>query len=203
MTRVHDMGGRFGDGPVIPDPEGEVFHDDWHGRALALTLAAGALGQWNLDISRHARERLGPDYNRFSYYEKWIAATADLLVENGVLDASELTRWRPASWLPRPCLQPCRVAGRWIVTLGQSRSFSRGRRCWCAAPPTASWSKAGTRGCRPMPLARGARFCVATEITSFPMPMPTVWAKRPSRCTRWPSRPRNSGHIPNIPATRW
>ena len=90
MTRVHDMGGRFGDGPVIPDPEGEVFHDDWHGRALALTLAAGALGQWNLDISRHARERLGPDYNRFSYYEKWIAATADLLAKMAAGIADDL-----------------------------------------------------------------------------------------------------------------
>ena len=92
MTRVHDMGGRFGDGPVKPEPEGApVFAKDWHARALALTLAAGALGQWNIDISRHARERLSPlDYTRFSYYEKWIAALADLLVERGVLTEDDL-----------------------------------------------------------------------------------------------------------------
>ena len=92
MTRVHDMGGRFGDGPVTPEPETDpVFAEDWHARALAVTLAAGSLGQWNIDISRHARERLSPkDYARFSYYEKWISALADLLVENGVLTEDEL-----------------------------------------------------------------------------------------------------------------
>nr|WP_321253691.1 nitrile hydratase subunit beta [uncultured Ruegeria sp.] len=92
MTRVHDMGGRFGDGPVRPEPEdGPVFPEDWHARALALTLAAGSLGQWNIDISRHARERLSPkDYSRFSYYEKWISALADLLVERGVLTPDDL-----------------------------------------------------------------------------------------------------------------
>ena len=57
----------------------------------AVTLAAGALGQWNLDISRHSRERLAPkDYSRFSYYEKWMAALADLLVEKGVVTEREL-----------------------------------------------------------------------------------------------------------------
>ena len=92
MSRVHDMGGRFGDGPVVPDAEETpVFSEEWHGRALAVTLAAGALGQWNLDISRHSRERLSPkDYSRFSYYEKWLAGLADLLVENGVVSENEL-----------------------------------------------------------------------------------------------------------------
>lgn len=92
MTRVHDMGGRFGDGAVVPEPEGEVFHEDWHARALALTLAAGALGQWNLDMSRHARECLSPrDYTAFTYYEKWLAGLADLLVAQGVLRPEELS----------------------------------------------------------------------------------------------------------------
>jgi len=92
MTRVHDMGGRFGDGPVIPEPQGIAqFGADWHGRAMAITLACGALGQWNIDVSRHAREKLSPkDYSRFSYYEKWIAGLADMLVDTGVLDADDL-----------------------------------------------------------------------------------------------------------------
>lgn len=92
MTRVHDMGGRFGDGPVVPEPQGMAeFAEDWHKGALALTLAAGGFGKWNIDIGRHARESLSPkDYTRFSYYEKWIAGLADLLVETGVLSADEL-----------------------------------------------------------------------------------------------------------------
>lgn len=92
MSRLHDMGGRFGDGAVVPDaPDAPVFDTDWHARALAVTLACGALGKWNIDISRHARERLSPkDYTRFSYYEKWISALADLLVESGVLSREDL-----------------------------------------------------------------------------------------------------------------
>lgn len=92
MTRVHDMGGRFGDGPVDPGgADDPVFKEDWHARALAVTLACGALSQWNLDMSRHARERLTPkDYTRFSYYEKWLAGLADLLVETGVLTRADL-----------------------------------------------------------------------------------------------------------------
>lgn len=97
MTRAHDMGGRFGDGPVIPEPEEERFHAEWHKRALAVTLASNYLGQWNLDISRHARERLAPtDYARFSYYEKWMAALADLLVETQVTTRAELSGEPPA-----------------------------------------------------------------------------------------------------------
>lgn len=91
MSRVHDMGGRFGDGPVTPEPDGIPQLPDWQARALALTLASGSLGKWNIDVSRHARERLSPkDYARFSYFEKWISALADLLVEKGVLTESDL-----------------------------------------------------------------------------------------------------------------
>lgn len=114
MSRVHDMGGRLGCGPVVPDPEeAPVFAQDWHGRALALTLAAGALGQWNLDISRHARECLSPaDYMAFSYYEKWLAGLADLLVARGVLSHDELAGAAPLpSDLSKRILRPEAVAG--------------------------------------------------------------------------------------------
>lgn len=92
MTRVHDMGGRFGDGPIDPEAEdAPIFAEDWHARALAVTLASGFLGQWNIDVSRHARECLSPkDYARFSYYEKWMAGLADLLVQQGVLTQDDL-----------------------------------------------------------------------------------------------------------------
>jgi len=91
MSRVHDMGGRFGDGPIQPEPQGIPQLGDWQARALALTLASGSLGQWNIDVSRHARECLSPkDYARFSYFEKWIAGLADLLVDTGVLTLEDL-----------------------------------------------------------------------------------------------------------------
>ncbi|WP_417816544.1 nitrile hydratase subunit beta [Tritonibacter scottomollicae] len=92
MSRLHDMGGRYGDGQIEPEAEdAPVFSEEWHARALAVTLACGSLGQWNIDMSRHARERLSPvDYARFSYYEKWMAALANLLVEQGVLSREDL-----------------------------------------------------------------------------------------------------------------
>lgn len=91
MTRPHDMGGRFGDGPVVPEPEDVKFHADWHPRALALTVASGTLGKWNIDASRHARECLAPkDYARFSYYEKWLGGLATVLVDTGVVTRGEL-----------------------------------------------------------------------------------------------------------------
>lgn len=91
MSRVHDMGGRFGDGAVVPEPEDEIFHADWHARALALTLASGSLGKWNIDVSRHMRECLPPqDYMAFSYYEKWMGGLANLLVSTGVMSRDEL-----------------------------------------------------------------------------------------------------------------
>jgi len=92
MSRVHDMGGRFGDGAVDPTDDA-TFAQGWHAKALALTLAAGGLGQWNIDTSRHAREQLSPkDYTRFSYYEKWMAGLADLLVAKGLVSEEELRR---------------------------------------------------------------------------------------------------------------
>lgn len=85
------MGGRFGDGPVVPEDEDVKFHADWHPRALAIVLASGSLGKWNIDVSRHARECLAPkDYTAFSYYEKWMGGLAALLVQTGVLTRDEL-----------------------------------------------------------------------------------------------------------------
>jgi nitrile hydratase beta subunit len=112
MTRIHDMGGRFGDGPVVPEPEGEVFREGWHARALAVTLAAGALGKWNIDMSRFSRESLAPrDYATFSYYEKWMAGLADLLVETGVVTRDELAAGQGApSDLATRCLAAADVA---------------------------------------------------------------------------------------------
>jgi hypothetical protein len=68
-----DLGGSEGCGPVIPEPEDERFHAAWEPRALALTLAMGATGAWNIDMSRSARETL-PDYAQgfaFAGAELW------------------------------------------------------------------------------------------------------------------------------------
>jgi nitrile hydratase beta subunit len=88
-----DLGGEAGFGPVVPEPEGELFHADWEPRVLALTLAMGATGSWNIDTSRAARETL-PDYRDLSYYEIWFAALQKLLEERGLVLADELAASR-------------------------------------------------------------------------------------------------------------
>jgi nitrile hydratase len=88
--RTHaDIGGQLGHGRITPEPEGELFHAAWEPRALALVLAMGATGSWNIDMSRAARETL-PDYARLSYYEIWIQALEKLMLERGLLHPGEL-----------------------------------------------------------------------------------------------------------------
>ena len=93
MNGGHDLGGMHGLGPIDPEPESAepVFHHDWEKRVFALTLASAALGQWSIDMGRHARERQHPaDYLRHSYYENWLAGLEKLLVERGLVAAEEL-----------------------------------------------------------------------------------------------------------------
>lgn len=86
-----DLGGQIGHGRVVPEPEGELFHADWEPRVLALTLAMGATGSWNIDMSRAARETL-PDYAHLSYYQIWLEALQKLLQAGGLVDAEEMRR---------------------------------------------------------------------------------------------------------------
>jgi len=91
MNGVHDMGGLQGFGPVVPEPDQPLFHAAWEKRALALTLAMGATGQWNIDLSRSARESLPPAvYLGSSYYAIWLRALERLMRERGLADADEL-----------------------------------------------------------------------------------------------------------------
>ena len=93
MNGAHDLGGMHGLGPINPELENEEpwFHSDWEKRVFAMTLATGMLGQWNIDTSRHARERQHPaDYLKNSYYENWLAGLETLLVENNLISAEEL-----------------------------------------------------------------------------------------------------------------
>tara|TARA_B100000029_G_C17215472_1_gene829718 strand:- start:26 stop:637 length:612 start_codon:yes stop_codon:yes gene_type:complete len=63
-----------------------------------MTLAAGALGKWNLDASRHSRECLPPkDYMNYSYYEKWLAALTNLMVEKNLVTIEELEKFAKLS----------------------------------------------------------------------------------------------------------
>lgn len=93
-TSHADLGGTPNTDPVVPEPEGELFHAGWEPRALALTLAMGATGAWNIDMNRAARETL-PDYAQRSYYAIWIAALEKLLAERGLVQPDEVAAGVP------------------------------------------------------------------------------------------------------------
>jgi nitrile hydratase len=88
-----DLGGKDGYGPVIPEPEGEYFHAAWEPNALALTVAMGATGAWNLDMARSARETLA-DYGALSYYAIWVKALQKLMVERDLVGDEEIEQGR-------------------------------------------------------------------------------------------------------------
>ncbi|MEK9786188.1 MAG: nitrile hydratase subunit beta [Gammaproteobacteria bacterium] len=109
MRAAHDLGGLQGLGPIAPEPEQSepVFHAEWEKRMFALTLACGFLGQWNLDESRHARERQrSEDYLKNSYYENWWVGLRRLLIEKGLVSEGELNSARPEPHAKPSALSP-------------------------------------------------------------------------------------------------
>lgn len=98
MNGPQDLGGQMGFGPVAPEKDEPLFHAEWEKRALGVTLTAGAMGHWNIDESRHARESLHPaDYYSSSYYEIWTKALEVLLERHGFVTADELAQGKALS----------------------------------------------------------------------------------------------------------
>lgn len=91
MNGGQDLGGVHGFGPVKPEPNEPVFHDEWEKRVFALTLAMGMPGGWNIDMSRFARENRPPvEYLAMSYYQIWLAGLEVLLTERGLVTEKEI-----------------------------------------------------------------------------------------------------------------
>ena len=58
---------------------------------MALTIAMGAHGLWNVDMSRYARENRDPlGYLEDSYYERWLYGLEVLLERNGLVTRDEI-----------------------------------------------------------------------------------------------------------------
>jgi nitrile hydratase beta subunit len=126
-----DLGGQRVYGRVVPEPEGELFHAPWEPRALALVLAMGATGSWNIDMSRSARETL-PDYSRLSYYAIWVRGLEKLLVERGLARQDEIAAGR--------MLEPAKPVTRVLAASEVPRVLALGSSTLRPASPAARFS---------------------------------------------------------------
>lgn len=85
----HDMGGRDA-GAVRPDEHDYAL---WERRvdAMMMLLSHPSRGLLRVDELRRGIESLGPEaYDSMSYYERWAASIAAVMVEKGVIGADEL-----------------------------------------------------------------------------------------------------------------
>ena len=97
MNGIHDMGGMHGFGSIVREENEPVFHHAWEGRVYAIRMVARvsiprsfrhALESKNF---RYAIERMNPaHYLALSYYERWLYAQTQELIEAGLLTQAEL-----------------------------------------------------------------------------------------------------------------
>lgn len=85
---VHDRGGVSTDAP-IDRSEHELA--DWELLTDALVGALGGQGLMNVDELRRGIESMPPaEYERASYYERWVYSIEAILTEKGLLAPGEL-----------------------------------------------------------------------------------------------------------------
>jgi nitrile hydratase len=128
MNGIHDTGGAHGYGPVYREPNEPVFRHDWEKRVMAMFPALFANGNFNVDEFRHSIERMGPaHYLEGTYYEHWLHVFENLLVEKGVLTATEVATGKAASGkTATPVLTPAIVDG--LLSTGASAAREEGSR---------------------------------------------------------------------------
>lgn len=85
--RWHDMGGELA-GPVPRDDHDFAL---WEKRVDALMILASGAGHFTVDGLRRALEDMGEAaFETMSYYERWVAAINQNLLEQGVYSIAEL-----------------------------------------------------------------------------------------------------------------
>jgi nitrile hydratase subunit beta len=87
MSRIHDIGGMHGFGPLTIEADEPPFHHEWEARVFAINRFLLRAGSYNLDEFRDALERMPPEeYLAASYYERWLYAIESLVDERKLLD---------------------------------------------------------------------------------------------------------------------
>jgi hypothetical protein len=77
-------------------PAGKVDrseHDyaDWERRVDAIAVLLGRKRRLTVDERRRAIETLSPEaYDRLAYYERWVVALGQMLIQRGLITSAEL-----------------------------------------------------------------------------------------------------------------
>jgi hypothetical protein len=88
MRHVHDRGGWPDAGPIDRSEHEATM---WEKRTDALMRALTGRGLMRVDELRRAIESIEPgEYERLSYYERWITAIETLMIEKGILTREEI-----------------------------------------------------------------------------------------------------------------
>lgn len=87
---IHDRGGLPSHEPI---DRSEHTLEDWEVLTDSLAGALGQRGLVNVDELRRGIESMPPEqYERASYYERWLFSLEAILTEKGVLAEGELDR---------------------------------------------------------------------------------------------------------------
>lgn len=87
--RVNDVGG-LPAGPIDREEHATTLFEK-RVDALVMLLTSPEVGAFKVDALRRAIEQnTAEDYRRFGYYDKWIRAIRDLLIEQEILTAEEI-----------------------------------------------------------------------------------------------------------------
>jgi nitrile hydratase len=91
MNSIADIGGMEGFGPVTPEQNEPVFHQEWERRCFGMFLTSAAAVGYGVDEFRHGMESLPPiHYLSASYYEHWLGAYEQIFAKRGVILPEEL-----------------------------------------------------------------------------------------------------------------
>jgi hypothetical protein len=85
----HDMGGQ----PAGKVDRSEHDYADWERRVDAMGVVLSGKKLLSVDQRRRAIEALTPEaYDSLSYYERWVIALGQTLIQRGIVTSAELAR---------------------------------------------------------------------------------------------------------------
>ena len=89
MRSHHDMGGQ----PAGKVDRSEHDYADWERRVDAMGVVLSGKKLLTVDQRRRAIETLTPEaYESLSYYERWVIALGQTLIQRGIITSAELAR---------------------------------------------------------------------------------------------------------------